>query len=150
MPLSPENVALMHRFMALLHGLLAEEAVKTAPQRRRQGQPKQAGNPADEVLLLPHQLIPERHFRRGAERAYRVTTDSMRGARLAAGAIIFVRPATSAADGDLIVCRLNGVLYLKRLERRGRRKTLVSANPRYPVVTVRRTDDFALIGVVTR
>jgi len=152
--LSGKNVALVHRFMALLSGLLADGAVQTtAPATRRRRVRRRVSSPAhpaDELLLLPSQVIPETHFRHGARLAFKVLTDAMNGARLLEGHTVFVRPAATAADGDVVVCRLDGVLYLKRLERRGRQKTLISANVRYPVMTVRRGDDFVMIGVVTR
>lgn len=140
--LSVEDALALHKAMAVLNRLLANDA----------RQPEKASpRPGDEVLPLPAEPIPERQFRQGARRAFKVTTDAMIGAGVLDGDIVFVSPIVdlAAAEGEIVVCRLDGTLYLKRLEVRGRQTALVSANPRYPDVIVRESDNFVMIGVVT-
>ncbi len=104
----------------------------------------------NEVENLPNEIIPEPYYRDGARRAFRVLTDAMIGDGILQGAVIYTRSTLdlAAADGEVIMCLLNGTLYLKRLDLRGRQKTLVSANPRYPVLYVEDGDEFTLLGVV--
>jgi len=103
-----------------------------------------------EVENLPNEIIPEWHYRMNARRAYKVLTDAMIGIGILEGAKIYLRSAIdiAAADGEIIICKLNGTMYLKRLDLRGGTKSLESANPRYSALTVTDSDLFALVGVV--
>lgn len=140
--LSVEDALVLQQAVAVLNRLLANDAAK---------QEKSIARPGDELLPLPNEPVPERHFRKGARRAFKVTTDAMIGAGILDGDVVYVRPAADvpAADGEVIACRLDGALYVKRLDLRGGHTVLVSENPRYPPVTVRENDNFLLIGVVT-
>lgn len=103
-----------------------------------------------EVENLPNERIPEPYYRQGARRAFRVLTDAMIEAGILQGSILYTRTTQdlASADGEVIVCMLNGTLYLKRLDLRGQQTTLESTNPRYPTLTVDRDDQFTLSGVV--
>jgi SOS-response transcriptional repressor LexA len=107
-------------------------------------------NPRSEVVSLPNEVIPQQYVRLGAHRAFRVLRDVMIEAGIYEGDIIYVRPSTDvdAADGDIIVCKLNDALYLKRLDRRGNQTRLCNENKRYEAIDVKDRDDFALLGVV--
>ena len=74
----------------------------------------------DEVEELPAEEIPEEYQRLHANRVYRVLTDAM---EILEGSLIFARATQNeeAADGEAVVCRLNGKLFLRRLDRRGGR-----------------------------
>jgi transcriptional regulator with XRE-family HTH domain len=157
--LSEEDAAVAHKFVALLNRLIANDAAQKAlrePQPARRRRPDQVkdepvvSRPGDELVLLPNEPITERQFRQGARRAFKVTTDAMIGAGILDGDVVFVRPTVdlASADGEIVVCRLDGALYLKRLELRGRQTALLNTNPRYPDIIVRETDSFVLIGVV--
>ena len=159
--LSAEDAMLIRDFRDLPDRLLAADAPVTAatapPVRKRTPRRravKVAAATADshEVQNLPAEPIPERYYRMGARRAFAVVTDSMIGDGIVDGSVIYVRPAADieAADGEIIVCTLNGTRYLKRLSLRGRRRVLESASPRYPALVVTRGDELALIGVVVR
>lgn len=102
----------------------------------------------DDVEELPDHPIPENYQRVHANRAYRVLTDAM---GILEGSVIFARATLhqDAADGDTVVCRLNGKLYLRRLDRRGGRTKLEAAIPRYSDIFIDpRNDRFALVAVV--
>jgi len=102
----------------------------------------------DDVEELPGEQIPDEYQRLHANRVYRVLTDAM---AILEGSLIFTRATQNqdAADGQTVVCRLNGKLYLRRLDRRGGRTILEAANPRYaPIRVDPKKDRFSLIAVV--
>jgi transcriptional regulator with XRE-family HTH domain len=102
----------------------------------------------DDVEELPGEEIPEEYQRVHANRVYRVLTDAM---QILEGSLLFARATQNeeAADGQTVVCRLNGKLYLRRLDRRGGRTMLEATNPRYSAIRVdRKSDRFALVAVV--
>ena len=102
----------------------------------------------DEVEELESELIPEEYQRVHANRVYRVRTDAM---ELLEGSLIFARATQDidSADGQTVVCRLNGKLYLRRLDVRGGRTTLEATNPRYlPIRVDPKKDRFSLIAVI--
>jgi hypothetical protein len=50
---------------------------------------------------------------------------------------------------ETVVCRLNGKLYLRRLDQRGGRTILEATNPRYSAIRFdRKNDRFLLVAVV--
>lgn len=103
----------------------------------------------DDVEELSDEQIPEEYQRVHANRVYRVITDAM---QILPRSLLFARATQNeeAADGETVVCRLNGKLYLRRLDRRGGRTILEATNPRYSVIRVDRTTDrFALVAVVS-
>jgi len=85
----------------------------------------------------------------GATRCFQITDDSMIGAAIADGDLLFVRPSRSlqAAAGRVIVCRINGGLFAKQLDLRGGRIRLLSRNDSYAPMTLKE-DELKLIGVV--
>jgi transcriptional regulator with XRE-family HTH domain len=102
----------------------------------------------DDVEELSDERIPEEYQRVHANRVYRVITDAM---QILPGSLLFARATQNeeAADGETVVCRLNGKLYLRRLDRRGGRTILEATNPRYSAIRVDRNNDrFALVAVV--
>ncbi len=102
----------------------------------------------DDVEELPDEEIPEEYQRIHANRVYRVLTDAM---EILEGSLIFARATQNedAADGETVVSRLNGKLYLRRLDRRGGRTTLEAANPRYsPIRVDPKKDRFSLVAIV--
>lgn len=107
-------------------------------------------HPADELVSLINFKIPQAFGRENARQAFRVITDSMIGAGIQENDIVYVRwsPYEEAADGEIIVCRLNGALKIKRLDLRGGRRVLQNANPRYEDLVIGETDTFNMIGVV--
>jgi len=92
--------------------------------------------------------IPEEYQRVHANRVYRVLTDAM---QILEGSLLFARASQNeeAADGETVVYRLNGKLYLRRLDRRGGRTILEAENPRYsPIRIDRKNDRCSLVAVV--
>ena len=103
----------------------------------------------DDVEELPDEQIPEEYQRVFANRAYRVITDAM---QILPGSLLFARATQNeeAADGEIVVCRLNRKkLYLRRLDRRGGRTILEATNPRYSAIRIdRQKDRLELVAVV--
>jgi len=102
----------------------------------------------DDVEELLDEEIPEEYQRVHANRVYRVRTDAM---QILEGSLLFARATQDeeAADGQTVICRLNGKLYLRRLDRRGGRTMLEAANPRYSSIRVeRKNDQFLLVAIV--
>lgn len=106
------------------------------------------GGEYDDVEELPDEEIPEEYQRVHANRVYRVLTDAM---QILPGSLLFARATQNedAADGETVVCRLGGTLYLRRLDRRSGRTILEATNPRYsPIRVDRKNDRFLLVAVV--
>ncbi|HYH09843.1 MAG TPA: XRE family transcriptional regulator [Thermoanaerobaculia bacterium] len=95
--------------------------------------------------------IPPDYYVRGARRVVEVVGDSMIDDGIEDGDILFVRPerGVEEAAGRIVVCRIDGMQCVKRLELSGNRIRLISANPSYKVRVVSKDDEnFRLIGVV--
>jgi len=150
--LSEKDVKTLSMATELNQRLLANDAAQKALRRTPHvvRDAPAATDPADEVLSLPAEQIPETYFRQGARRAFRVTTDAMIGAGILEGDVVYVRPTVDLANagGEIVLCRLNGALKVKRLDARGRWVTLASANPRYSDLVITEADSFTLVGVV--
>jgi len=106
----------------------------------------------DDVEHLANEKIPGEYQRLNANRAFLVHTDAMIEAGVLEGAIIFARASQNiaAADGEIVICDLNGKLYLRRLDLRGGNPTLLATNPRYDEVLVALAagDRFSLVAVL--
>jgi transcriptional regulator with XRE-family HTH domain len=93
--------------------------------------------------------VPRDFAAAGATRCFQITDDSMSGAAIADGDLLFVQPQRDlrAARGRVVVAEDAGLLYAKQLEIRGETLRLVSRNERYaPVET--RAAELKLVGVV--
>ena len=134
--LSVEEQRLMRKVARIL-----EDASRGRMKARQRLQPNAAaaGN-AD----LPHVAKA-----RGARLVYEASGDSMVGAGVYDRDILYVKPtrSTREATGRVVVCRLDGAEYVKVLDVRGGRMSLLSRNDRYPPIDVDE-ERFELIGVV--
>jgi SOS-response transcriptional repressor LexA len=151
---------LLGRLIAADRALKEQRGARIRPvlrKRRRNGRVVTRGDVAagpretyPDVYNLPTQVIPQEYYRAGATRAYRVEGDSMIGAGIFDGSVIYVRPTQDKAsiDGKIAVVRLNGSEYVKRLDLRGGGVELLSENPRIAPMIVEEGDEFVLIGEV--
>lgn len=160
--LSPRDVETLNRSTDLNQRLLANDAAqkelrgtvlpgtKAEPMRRGDIIRDPRAHRADEVVLLANYKIPEAFVRERARQAYRVLTDTMIGAGILEGDTIYVRTTVAdvEADGEIVVCRLNGALKLKKLDLRGGTRVLRNANRMYDDLTVTGNDTFAMVGIV--
>lgn len=95
--------------------------------------------------------IPRPHHQLGARLVYEASGDSMSGAAIADGDLLYVAPSTDVrrAAGRIVVARLGAGAFAKELEVRGGRTRLVSRNERYsPIDVDEESGRFELIGTV--
>ena len=149
MRLSDTDARVAREFRDVLDRVIENDAKQKQISRSRSSVIRDAPRANyDEVEELPGEAIPEEYQRIHANRVYRVMTDTM---EILEGSLIFARATQNqeAADGETVICRLNGKLYLRRLDRRGGRTTLDAANPRYSIIRVDpKTDRFSLVAIV--
>lgn len=93
--------------------------------------------------------IPRTFASRGARLVYEALGDSMSGAAILDRDLLYVKPtrSTREAAGRVVVCRVDGAEYVKVLDLRGGRMSLLSRNDRYPPINVAE-ERFELIGIV--
>lgn len=104
-----------------------------------------------DAVDLPDYEIPPDYYVRGARKVVEVVGDSMQDAGIEEGDILFVRPErdVSAAKEKIVVCRIDGMQCVKRLEVSNKRIRLISANAMYKTRTVNEdAENFRLIGIV--
>lgn len=82
-----------------------------------------------------------------AQFGVRLAGDSMTP-RFADGQIVWAKSCTTAENGSIVLCVLNGQGYCKKLRREEDGVTLVSLNSAYTPIPVKPEDDFQIMGVV--
>ncbi|MDQ3281602.1 MAG: helix-turn-helix domain-containing protein [Acidobacteriota bacterium] len=153
MRLSETDARVAREFSGVLERVLDNDARQKRISRARitavhDAPNDRGGSRYDEVEELPDEEIPEAYQRIHANRVYRVRTDAM---QILEGSLLYARASQheEAADGETVVCRLNGKLYLRRLDRRNGRTMLEATNPRYsPIRIDLKNDRFALVAVI--
>jgi SOS-response transcriptional repressor LexA len=120
---------------------LDDAVISTATHRRERLQPNAA--PSGSVD------IPRAFASRGAHLVYEASGDSMAGAGILDRDLLFVKPTRNAreAAGRVVVCRLDGADYVRVLDIRGSRMSLLSRNERFAPIDVVESR-FELIGIV--
>ena len=93
--------------------------------------------------------VPRPYLVRGARLAYEASGDSMLGAGIADGDLVFVKPTRSMreAAGRIVVCRVDGAEYARVLAGRGDRLRLLSRHDRFGPIEVSEKS-FELVGLV--
>lgn len=105
-----------------------------------------AGQPvlADEHVecLIANEFDIEAHF------ALKIKGDSMIGARINDGDIVFIRQQPDVEDGDIAAVLINGEATLKRVYKMPGRVQLRAENPKYSPkdYTEKNCDDFKILG----
>jgi DNA polymerase V len=74
--------------------------------------------------------------------------DSMTGAQIYDGDLLIAKVSETANQGDIVIAAINGEYCVKRLEIKRDSVILRSANPDFPDIRVKRSDDFSIRGVV--
>jgi SOS-response transcriptional repressor LexA len=99
---------------------------------------------------LARKSVPRELWARGARAAARVIGDSMIDAGIHDGDVVYFARATSrrAARGKIVVIRVNASVYLKQYQEVDGRRVLLSANSRYPPMTLTEADEVELYGIV--
>ena len=96
-----------------------------------------AGNPilAEEQIEAHYQVDP-RLFQPRADYLLRVRGQSMRDAGILNGDLLAVHRAPQAANGQIVVARLDNEVTVKRFQRRGQLVQLLPENPEFEPIEV--------------
>ncbi len=86
--------------------------------------------------------------KKGQVFALRVKGDSMTGAKINENDCVVVRQQPLADDGDIVIALLQDEGVVKRLRRRGDHIELISENPKYGPIEIKRGDEFRIVGKV--
>jgi DNA polymerase V len=90
-----------------------------------------------------------RHLAKGNRYVIRVRGDSMEP-RIQDGDLILVDYSSEPSSGNIVVAMINGAAVVKRFLVQMGCVILRAANPRYPDIEVKETDQFQIAGVVLR
>jgi transcriptional regulator with XRE-family HTH domain len=103
-----------------------------------------------DLVTLPQRDIPAEFASRGAKWVFRATDESLSGCGIREGDALYVREMRDVrqAIGHIVICRVAGAAFAKRLDIAGSAIELASANVGYESLIVRDESEFALFGVV--
>lgn len=129
------------------------------PPRRKSGHghsrvyPAVAGNVAvhPDAFEVRNQQIPKKFAKDHATAVFSVQGESMTGARLYPGDLLYVRltPDPAEAINRIVVCTVDDMVLVKRLRVQNRKIVLESANPAFkPIVVDEMSTRFRLVGTV--
>ena len=83
------------------------------------------------------------------DKGVHVVGDSMTGAGIADGSVVFFRKAQEVREGDIVVARLEDGVTVKRYSRQGRKVVLKPENPLHdPIMVDTEVDSFDVLGKV--
>lgn len=110
-----------------------------------------AGTPEHIEGYIDEYIDFYRYFFGKPEDAYivRVSGESMQGANIYPGDLLFVDRGASPKSRDIVIADVNGLKTVKRLVVGGDFVRLVPENAKYQPITVRSLDELDIWGVVT-
>jgi SOS-response transcriptional repressor LexA len=155
-PFTESEARSLAHAMEILRGRLrggavdAREEPNATPIARATGARPPRADAWPELHGVREDDIPRESAARGARWIFRAEGESMSGRGILHGDRLYVRETADVrqAMGDVVVCRLAGSLYAKRLEFAGTIE-LVSENDRYERIVVNeKSEEFALFGIV--
>ncbi|PIU45167.1 MAG: repressor LexA [Ignavibacteriales bacterium CG07_land_8_20_14_0_80_59_12] len=127
-----------------LHVLIPDERIPIYTAARG-GNPRVVVDTEPKEYFDPHSTLGIRAGDKGIE----VIGDSMVGAGIPEGSIVFFRPTAEVRDGHIVVARIEDGITVKTYTHEGRRVVLRPENPRYqPIVVNPSTDSFEILGRV--
>ncbi len=98
-----------------------------------------AGRPIlSEEHIESHYPVSPHLFHPPADYLLRVRGMSMRDAGIYDGDLLAIQQQTEAANGQIVVAKIDDDITVKRLSRRGTRMRLVAENPDYPPIELNR------------
>jgi SOS-response transcriptional repressor LexA len=100
---------------------------------------------------LPKRRIPARYKRMNADVVFSVQGESMTGESIFPSDLLYVHRTHDIAEaiGRIVVCAVDEMIFVKRLDTRGRKLVLKSAHRGHkPVVVDENSSRFRLIGIV--
>lgn len=110
------------------------------------GTPILAEQNVDDQILLDANL-----FGRGQDKIYalRVRGTSMIGDGIMPGDMVFVRPQSTAENGELIAAMVDGSATVKRYEKKNNKIYLIPSNPSMePIVVDPANEEFSILGAI--
>lgn len=134
-----------HRGISLPGDAAARSASRLVPLlgEAPAGKPNEAIEQTDEHIILDPALFPQTDIF-----AIRVRGESMVDAGIHNGDVALVRPGPEAADGALVLARLNNEVTIKRLRFKKGIPYLHPENAAYSDIFVKDGDDLTIIGTV--
>ena len=78
----------------------------------------------------------------------RASGDSMLNAGIKDGDVLLVSNSVQAVNNSIVVAEINNCLCIKRIKFLGNNFVLFSENDKYPPITIQKTDNFIIWGVV--
>ncbi len=154
-----ELVKAVQNFIDLVAPMVAPsrsvETLEARPEARLVTLLRVAATPDNETYdddPEPRQYEVPREFYRPHVAGFEVVGDSMSGDGIVSGDVVFTRPPRDEvdADGEIVVCRVDGYRHLKQLLHRGDKVHLVSSAPKRRSWVVAPEDhDFEVLGIVT-
>ena len=106
-------------------------------------------SPADDYVEGRLDLLDLTNARSPSSYFVRAAGESMTGAGIEDGDVLVVDRALDPVSGAVVVASVDGELTVKRFVRRGRRVSLLAANPDYPPIELQDGQDLVVWGVVT-
>lgn len=106
-------------------------------------------SPADDYLETQIDLKAELIRNPDATFIVRVQGDSMSNDGIADGDVLIVDRSVKPLNGAVAVCYLNNGFTVKRLEKKGDKIRLLSANPAFSPIEIQETDELVIWGIVT-
>ena len=106
-------------------------------------------SPADDYLETQIDLKAELIRNPDATFIVRVQGDSMSNDGIADGDVLIVDRSVKPRNRAVAVCYLNNSFTVKRLEKKGDKIRLLSANPAFSPIEIQETDELVIWGIVT-
>ena len=138
--LSADEQRKLHEAAAILETLLRGS---TRQRHATRAEPNAAA-------VVANREIPRAFSAAGARLIYEAEGDSMIGAAIADGDLLFVKPTNNIREASrkVVICRVDADEYVKHLDVRNGHVRLLSRNERHGPIEVRADHDFKLIGIV--
>lgn len=108
-----------------------------------------AGNPVEAVEFHEGNLPLSKEYRNSVDFGLRVKGNSMIGASILDGDIVFVKQSKDAQNKQIVVAKIDGEATVKRFYRNGESIILKPENNDFEPILVNKDSDFRLVGVVT-
>ncbi len=108
-----------------------------------------AGNPTEAIELIIRYFSVSEDLKNQMDFGLIVKGDSMTGAGINDGDVVFVKHQPVAENRQIIVARLDGAATVKRFFRTDHSVILKPENPNFDPILVDATREFSIVGVVT-
>jgi len=109
-----------------------------------------AGSPILAIENLEGNIIVDPAYVKKSEDCFalRVKGDSMINAGIFDGDLVIVSPKKEAANGEIVVARIDDEVTVKTFQKKNQSIILIPENEKYKPIEVKETKDFSIIGKV--